>query len=416
MDDLLSTDDRTGHTLPIVPSEKNLAPHGAKGHRRWVWFVFLAVAAAGVAVATVALTDKENERDANAAAGDDASLGANNSRDPPADLRQGLVLLHCRTDGIDVYVVDPSSGGLSLIRGTPAGVLDYEDIVGCNRDALDGSLQRVTTRKRVPSGYRWGWTDIASGRFTDVSAEVSAGFSGESKIVEAQFHPQTDEFVYATQEGTVFAITEDLGTARTMDRAPDKIRFLGAHIRAQVFVVPSGFVVGDGDRLISRWYLPQVDGTSAVGGDRECTGRGEGIAMEVLTVSGETRLLPLGIDEGYFCPDPIRPIAWLDDRSVVGIRSNDAYIEGGNQLWIVTFDAGFGTAKAYGLLPENTRRNAWPVPSPDGSQIAFLSRESSETSIFVVPRSGGEPSAVAVLPESMSRSGVVALVDWITEL
>lgn len=286
----------------------------------------------------------------------------------------------CTTFTLALDCIDPESGAVSRLKTfsseeTHSCSLAYNGL-GLNtvqtRLHFSQDLSKVAAELTMEDGTEHvGWLD-ESGSFTDVTARiaVSSDFGGLLKHRSPCFGP--DGYLYfrdlTNTDAQIKRVPMDDLRPEAVEVVVEDDHFPGA--------VLTPFPDGSVDEDLSSWYYYDASLSYPASG-------------------------------GEFAD-------WISPDSCVGVRDGMIYrytLSG--QLEIFGWDL-----EQTALVPEvKGRENTNPVVSPDGSQVAFLSRLTSGTDqaphLFVVPLSGGEPRKIQT-EYSFSSKGTY-LMDWVGE-
>lgn len=302
------------------------------------------------------------------------------TRDPLAEDVTGLLYLGTNGDsyanGFVVYGIDVATGVATVERAFPP-VDDAQPVLNTwtpvfVRMGFDPQLHRVTATLADPStqSQHVGWvTD--TGQFVDVTAAVAStggAFSGKVLNQAPAFGPD--------------------GSFYYVDAVAEKIMKVAT-------TTPSGpadaIVLGDADDdTTSLLVWPSGTVTPAYAG------------MGIKPENTRTDVFGQGRVEGWLTDTTMLTVSTDLDQIVL----SDAVAnpgEGGSCF-------GSGTCvNRRPLLPQREGRISWnPVPSPDGSMVAFLSAlEGSPDApqLFTIPTAGGEPTLRTVPEIVFQRPG-----------
>lgn len=302
------------------------------------------------------------------------------THDPLAEDVTGLLYLGTNGDsyanGFVIYGIDVSTGVATIERAFPP-VEDAEPVMSTwtpvfLRMSFDPQYHRVTATRSDPGtqSQHVGWVTDA-GRFVDVTAAVAdtgSAFSGAVVHKAPSFGPDGAFYFVDAVAEKLMKVTSASPTgpadAVVVGDADDGT--------ASVYAWPSGTVTTAG-----AGSIPRVENlrTDVVG-----QGRVEGWVSETTMLTVSTDLDQITLSDAV--PDPS---------------------ENG---WCF----GSGTCENNrALLPVREGRISWnPVPSPDGSRVAFLSALEGATEppqLFLVPVTGGEPTLVTVPEIVFQRPG-----------
>lgn len=347
------------------------------------------------------------------------SQGSRTTDDDPS----GIVYVTCsdRTAHLAptvIRIIDPSDGSISsdatVEEGRCSQMPDMSTLVELRLEFDDDfSRQTHDWRPRDDDSARVGWLDVHTGRLVDVSElDSTDSFSGAPHDTDPRFDPATGDFYFVNRDAELRKVSGDNPTSSARMTPPDEVltgrsgigtrnwhpiwlmavdlqqfterTLVGERLRYSLEISPDGQRALEVDQVVvpgaSHWHHQ----------------------FKVFRPNGSMIL-----DTG-----PIR----IDSESSIQYFSWDGgdkvYFHGQYALGTRLFSVSLQQGTHRSLVPETSKRVWSPLPSPDGSQVAFLSQEGEQTELWIVSSSGGTPRKVANLGEIPSSSDGV-LLDWL---
>lgn len=326
-------------------------------------------------------------------AGDDVALDTGWTR---LEDRSALVLYGCVLNELTGLVaVDPASGEelgrFTLPAASGAAPLPQ---VGCggggfgssraaDRALFDAALHTAASTLRDPAtdAVRAGTLDLTSLAWNDAGEDQGEAFGRGRRESEPLFQPGTRRLWYRDRDAEI-ARSLDLASGQRREEAvPDPEYGWLVAADGQVYSVPPNGLV-----------LPSPDGERAVY-DESATHpvltRGPAPQFSEQRRFGDLPGWPYADDLGTTC----EPELWVDARRLLcRVANYDAAPVTAN-LVVLTFAADFASIeRTTPLLPDGDRDNSSPVLSPDGTTIAFISRQGEAAEVFTVDVEGATPA------------------------
>ena len=301
---------------------------------------------------------------------------------PSAGTRNAITghgLLAC-VNSDNLELIDPKSGSLMATAAVTARVpTGWESAFHCDiRDVFSADLSRLAVRGFQADGsLHVGYVDLATGTLTDVTAKrPHTGFGAAlPSDCNPLFGPTSNTFWYlegcAAGSGmTVHRVDLASGT----DQTRGTVNTLG-------FLVWASDQAGESKNTAADVLLNRSRTLGAVG-------TSSGISL-FTSPAGP----PVDVSVHYSADqtgDACLPKAWAGDSTLICTHW-------GEPLEVLQVTASTTSVQATPLLPTNTRFNFSPVSSPDGSVIAFLSKQGTDVSLYTIAlaRAGTEPTLVA---------------------
>ncbi len=339
----------------------------------------------------------------NGGPGSEASAAA--TVEAPID-GAGALLLSCGTRAVTFQRLDPVTGAVLAVKQVPTtypAAKAAGQFVSVPLDCRSDPLLNIETRQRFnrdlskvvvqesPSLKRnerhVGFVDIATGQYTDLT-EMSkpTGFSATAPYDDNPFFDKQTGDVWWTRDATILMRYREADQSISqVYQAPERWTFRPWHVNSgDLFLgTEAGIISPDGNyRAYGRCPLSSELCRDTRNGDiyilpadwnQQSVGRNSMQVIDVTEMDSSTGLLIY---------------AWLNNRQLLTAAPAN--------FQIITFEPGVTgnrTVPPGGLvLPANNRLNYNAVPSPDGSQIMFLSRDSNRvTGLYVSSVTGGEP-------------------------
>jgi hypothetical protein len=253
------------------------------------------------------------------------------------------------------------------------------------RKLFDRGLTRlaVLITDSSAKATRAGYLDIATGKVVDLGPKAGDAFAPAAKDASPIF-ALDDDRLWLTSGGHAYAVDPATGERREGQTVGSR----------QIVTLPGGRLLAD-DSVVNLIVNPSGTATvnpftdaytfvGAIGPTGQVTH-----PKQLPELAGAGQRLR---DAGYQSLDPIRPAAWIDDRSLLATI--------GGRLRIISFSADFTavTAISEPILPETDWKCRNFLVSPDRKTMMFrCERGTAETLFRASLTPGSRPETVADL-------------------
>jgi hypothetical protein len=338
-------------------------------------------AVAGTAVASCSSSGSHHAARARPSAAPSSS-GAPAAPPPLGSLHGVIITMRCGTAGpsddgppdprqITLTPWDPGTGAavppprtLTLPAWASPGVTCHERAAGTVRAAFNGDLSRLAVViATADDSADPGYADVATGRIVDAlsasppstsPSDPTGQFGLATSLSDGAYGP--DGRIYTRGGGD----PRSAGVSAISDAGGGTLAPAGAS-RGPFAVSDAGVTPGEAGRV-------------PVAGPGGLAAREESSPDGISIWQGSSYIRTLTIEQGM-PPEAAEPLAWSGPHTIIASSGNAAV---GTGLELLTLTPGLDRVVSVDVLaPLSDRAQVTPVVSPDGRQIAWLSRRGS---------------------------------------
>jgi hypothetical protein len=322
----------------------------------------------------------------------------------PASDHSKTLIVACTTDAVEG--IEPSTGNFVSTRTVPSTLSSNVFTTAPSCSAIDptGTYFALSSGSLSNGSEHVGIYNDITGKITDITATTTSGGSNFGSKLADDSDPRF------------------LGTTYFTFSRGSSTKFYNLRSRKLTSGTANDFPVVSPDASVQASY-----------------GAGVGLLLDGLEFN-TIPTTPMRDDEANVVMGPLMPDltddnwvecmpkVWVTDSSLIcGGESDLSLLTISTKTLVAACDSCVGNKDGYGssygafwditgtgptpLLPSNSRTNSNPVPSPDGSQFAFLSTQGSQVGLYVdsIDHPGSSPKRLASVTDNFT------LIGWISK-